>query len=168
VTDPDFQALFYRVFPFKGQPQPHLLFATGRDGRSIEKLHTLVDGIGITVIIVEVGENKFGGFAASKWNSTGEPFGAEGCSFLFSINKDAIIPYKPAEGAYQLLATPDSLAFGKTDLVLAGNFDECSSQIEGSYGIGLPPGEEDAKTYLAGAEKFVADQVEVWGFYTVD
>jgi hypothetical protein len=168
VNDPEFQTLFYRVFPFKGQPQPHLLFATDRDGRSIEKLHALVDGIGITVLLVEVGESKFGGFAASKWNSTGEPFGEEGCSFLFSINKDAIIPHKASEGAYQLLGTPDVLAFGKTDLVLCANFEECSSEIEGSYGIGLPVGSEEAKTYLAGAEKFTPDQVEVWGFYTVD
>jgi hypothetical protein len=168
ITDPDFQAQFYRVFPFRGAPQPHLLFATGRDGRSIEKLHTLVDGIGITVVLIQVGDAKFGGFAASKWNSDGVPFGEEGCSFLFSINKDAVVPFKPAPNAYQLFAKPDVIAFGKTDLVLAGNFDECASEIEGSYGIGLPPGGEEAKTFLAGVDKFVADQVEVWGFYTVD
>jgi hypothetical protein len=168
VTDEEKRGILYRVFPFKGQPQPHLLFATGRDGRSIEKLHALVDGIGITAVIVKVGERVFGGFAASKWNSNAEPFGEEGCSFLFSVTKDAVIPYKGGEGAYQLFATPELISFGKADLILGGNFDECSSEIEGAYGVGFPVGSEEAKTYLAGAETFAAEDVEIWGFYTVD
>jgi hypothetical protein len=159
----------YRTFPFKAQPQPHLLFSTNRDGRSIEKMHGLIDGIGITAVIIQVGETKFGGFASSKWNSDGQPFGEDGCSFLFSINKDAVIPFKVGQtDATQLFATPESIAFGTTDLVIAGNFDECSSEIEGSYGVGFPDGSEEAKTFLAGADKFAAEQVEIWGFYTVD
>jgi hypothetical protein len=159
----------YRTFPFKAQPQPHLLFSTTRDGRSIEKMHGLIDGIGITAVIVQVGEAKFGGFAASKWNSDGQPFGEDGCSFLFSLNKDAVIPFKVGgKETAQLFATPESIAFGTTDLVIAGNFDECTSEIEGSYGVGFPEGSEEAKSFLAGADKFAADQLEVWGFYTVD
>jgi hypothetical protein len=169
ILSADDALMLYRSFPFKAQPQPHLLFSTVRDGRSIEKMHGLIDGIGITILLVQVGESRFGGFAASKWNSDGEPFGQDGCSYLFSINKDAVIPFKVGTpDVYQLVGTPESIAFGKTDLVLAGNFDECSSEIEGSYGVGFPEGSEEAKTFLAGAEKFAAEQVEVWGFYTVD
>jgi hypothetical protein len=171
ITDPEAQLILYRCFPFKAQPQPHLLFSSIRDGRDIAKLHKNIDDIGITAVIVQVGERVFGGFAASKWNSDGVPFGDEGCSFLFNINEDSVIPYKPiSEDAPQLYATPDLISFGKQDLVLAGNFDECSSVIENSYSLGFPDGPENeqAKTYLAGQEQFSADAVEVWGFYTLD
>jgi hypothetical protein len=169
LTDSQQGLTLYRCFPFKAQPQPHLLFSTIRDGRSIEKMHTQIDGIGITAIIIQVGERQFGGFAASKWNSDGVPFGEEGCSFLFSITHDAIIPYKPdAKDACQLFATPDLISFGKQDLVLAGNFDQCSSVLENSYGVGFVEDSTEAKTFLAGADTFVAEQVEVWGFYTID
>jgi hypothetical protein len=171
ITDPNEAVVLYRCFPFKATPQPHLLFSSVRDGRSIEKMHTLIDDIGITAVIVQVGDRKFGGFAASKWNSAGQPFGEEGCSFLFSLTKDAVIPFKPiADDACQLFASPEAISFGREDLVFAGNFDECSSVIENSYSIGFPdgPASVEAKTFLAGADKFAADQVEVWGFYTVD
>jgi hypothetical protein len=85
------------------------------------------------------------------------------------LNKDAVIPFKVGTpDVYQLVGTPGSIAFGKKDLVIAGDFDECSSEIEGSYGVGFTEGSDEAKTFLAGAEKFAAEQVEVWGFYTVD
>jgi hypothetical protein len=169
IIDPDERLMLYRCFPFKGQPQPHLLFSSVRDERSISKMHTLIDGIGITAILVQVGELRFGGFAASKWKSDGAPFGDDGCSFLFSITKDAVIPFKlGTPGIFQLYGTEDSLSFGKEDLVLAGNFDDCASVLEGSYGVGFPEGSEEAKTFLAGSEKFAADLVEVWGFYTID
>jgi hypothetical protein len=169
IVDPEERMMLYRCFPFKTQPQPHLLFSTVREGRSIAKMHEVVDGIGITVLIVQVGEVKFGGFAASKWNSDATPFGDDGCSFLFSVTKDAVIPFKATtEGTFQLFATPDSFAFGKEDLVIAGEFNECSSIIEGCYGVGFAEDAPERKTFLAGTEKFVADQVEVWGFYTID
>jgi hypothetical protein len=159
----------YRSLPFKAQPQPHLLFSTVREGRSIEAMHGKIDGIGITVILVQVGDSRFGGFAAGRWSSDGVLSGQDGCSFLFSINKDAVIPYKVGTtDAYQLFGAPDSISFGKTDLVIGGNFDECASEIEGSYGVGFPEGSEEAKTFLAGADTFAAEQLEVWGFYTVD
>jgi hypothetical protein len=169
LTDAAEATVLYRCFPFKAQPQPHLLFSTRRDGRSIEKMHTLIDDIGITAIIIQVGDFRFGGFAASKWNSAGEPFGEEGCSFLFSITKDAVIPFKTgtADG-FQLFATPELISFGKTDLVIAGDFDDCTSVIESSYGVGFPEDSEESKAFLAGADKFIAEEVEVWGFYTID
>jgi hypothetical protein len=169
ITDPQQALVLYRCFPFKAQPQPHLLFSTNRDGRSIAKMHAQIDDIGITAILIQVGERVFGGFAASKWNSDGVPFGEEGCSFLFNITQDAIIPYKPdAKDGCQLIGTPESISFGKQDLVVAGDFDDCSSVLEGSYGVGFIEDSTEAKTFLAGVEKFAVDQLEVWGFYTID
>jgi hypothetical protein len=34
--------------------------------------------------------------------------------------------------------------------------------------VGFNEDSTEAKTFLAGEEKFAADQVEVWGFYTID
>jgi hypothetical protein len=55
-----------------------------------------------------------------------------------------------------------SIQFGLSDLVIAGDLSACRSQLESSYGIGLDPAGQDAKTLLAGSPVFSADVVEVW------
>jgi hypothetical protein len=132
-------------------------------------MHELIDGLGITTVLVQTGDFRFGGFAASKWNSNGEPFGESGNSFLFSLKYDAMIPYKIQNPDHcQLFAAPDCLAFGRKDLVLEQDFDQCSSVLENSYGIGWPEGSKEVHTFLAGADTFAADYVEVWGFFTLE
>lgn len=59
-------------------------------------------------------------------------------------------------------ASPTSLQFGVTDLVLNNDLSECTSALEYSYGIGLRPGSDDARTLLAGAHVFKPDAVELW------
>ena len=54
---------------------------------------------------------------------------------------------------------PDWLQFGVKDLHLNGDFGNCASQLEFSYGIGIQRGSQDAQTLLAGAPRFVADDV---------
>lgn len=169
ILEGDSGMTLYLCFPFKNIPQTHLLFSTERDGRSIKKMHELIDGIGITVVLVKTGEFVFGGFAATKWNSEGKPFGERSSSFLFSITRDAFIPYRPrVADACHLYATEDTLTFGKYDISLAGDFDECSAVLENSYGVGFKQKNNNAATFLAGAPKFAADVVEVWGFFTSD
>lgn len=159
----------YLCFPFKNMPQTHLLFSSIRDGRSIERMHQLIDNIGITCVLVKKDDLIFGGFAAAKWNSDGEAFGNQTSSFLFSISLDAYIPYRPhIADACNLYATKDTLTFGRYDLVLADDFDNCSAVIENSYGVGFDPGSTEAQTFLAGEPTFKADAVEVWGFFTID
>lgn len=53
-----------------------------------------------------------------------------------------------------------SIQFGVSDLVLSGDFTECSSDLEHSYGVGLRP--DEAKLFMAGAQLFRAEVVEVW------
>jgi hypothetical protein len=65
-----------------------------RDGKSVANARSLIDGLGITVTHIHVGEFRFGAFAASNWNSAGQAFGDNGCSFLVSLTHDAVIPYK--------------------------------------------------------------------------
>lgn len=55
-----------------------------------------------------------------------------------------------------------TLQFGLKDLSLSESFTECSSELEQSYGIGLRPGSEEARTFLAGQERFALDALEVY------
>jgi len=52
------------------------------------------------------------------------------------------------------------IQFGVGDLVLVGPLNECKSELEQSYGIGLT--REEAKTLLAGAPVFKVDMIELW------
>ena len=130
-------------------------------------MHKIVDGHGISVVIVKSGENIFGGFAASKWNSEGKKFGNSSSSFIFQLNKDAFIPNRgQTEEPITLFATEDSLTFGKYDLALIGNLEHCKSTLENSYGVGFQYDSHKARTFLAGAPDFRADLVEIWGFFS--
>jgi hypothetical protein len=162
----DQAAALYFCCPFHGQPRTHLLFSCARDGKSIAKCHELIDNVGITLVVVQAGPTVFGGFAASKWRTDARPFGNGRNSFLFNLTRDAVVPFRPqAPDACHLFATPDSLTFGRRDLVLAGDFAKCSSALENSYGVGFEPNGTDAQTFLAGKHEFAADAVEVWGFF---
>jgi hypothetical protein len=106
---------------------------------------------------------RFGGFAASKWKSAGQPFGDEGGSFLFSLTHDAVIPHKgPGPECCQLFASPDVISFGHVDLALQSDLSESSSALENSSGVGWPEGEVEELTFLAGAKKASPEQVGVW------
>lgn len=166
ITEPSDCRKLYHCFPFKDQPQTQLLFSSLRDGRSIRKMHQLIDGKGITALFIKKDDYVFGGFSACKWNSSGEPFGDRTPSFIFSLTQDALIPFNPnISDACHMIATEDTLSFGKYDLVLADNFDRCTGSIENSYGIGFKAGSDDAEKFLAGQPLFKADVVEVWGFW---
>lgn len=167
ISNEDIALKLYLCFPFKATPETHLLFATYRDGRNVTKMHKMVDGIGISVIILKVGKRVFGGFAASKWNSDGVPFGEGTSSFIFSINHDAFIAPNPqVVNPIYLLGTPGTFSFGGDDLVISDDFDRCASNLGNTFDVGLQHGSEDAQTFLAGKPKFAADEVEVWSFFS--
>jgi hypothetical protein len=169
ILDNDEKKMIYLTLPFKGIPETHLMFSTTRDGRSMSKMHKMIDDKGITLVLVKANGHVFGGFAAAKWNSNGEPFGDQSSCFLFSLTNDAFIPaHGQSEEVCKLFATEDTLTFGKEDLKLASNFDQCSSHLENTYGIGMLYGGSKASTFLAGEPEFSADIVEVWGFFSSD
>jgi hypothetical protein len=165
LDTPDIRLMIYFACPFRGKPLTRLLFSSELDGRSIQKMHDRIDNVGITIVFVRRGMYTFGGFAAMKWKRDGLPFGQSSGSFLFSVSRDAHVPLRP-EGA--LMATEETLTFGQGDLVLAENFDKCSSEIEHGFGVGFPEGSEDARCFLAGKPEFKPEVVEVWGFFTYD
>lgn len=169
LTTEENRTNLYFTFPFKGTPQTQLLFSSERDGRSIPVMHQRIDDVGITCLLIRRGAQVFGGFAAAKWNHNGEPFGDNSSSFLFQVSKDAFIPFKPrVEDACALIASYETLSFGKYDLVLDNQFNNCSSRLEMSYSYGLDPKSNDPVTFLAGSQTFKADLVEVWGFFNTE
>ena len=95
LTDEETAKRLYYCFPFKAMPETHLMFSTANDGRFIKEMHRLVDGKGISVIIVKANDRIFGGFAASKWTNDGRSFGEGTSSFLFSIDNNAFIQAHP-------------------------------------------------------------------------
>jgi hypothetical protein len=132
-------------------------------------MHEIIDGIGITCVLIRKGDYIFGGFAAAKWKNNSQPLGAGSSSFLFSLNKDAIIPFQPTVGdACVLYSTPVTLTFGKYDLILADDFNRCTACIEHSFGVGFKPESPEAQTFLAGEPTCIPDVVEVWGFFTIE
>ena len=167
LTNEEHCRILYLCLPFKGLPETHLMFSTSRDGRSMNKCHKLVDNMGITAVVVKVDDYIFGGFAATKWNNHGKPFGENASCFLFQLNKDVMIPYKPqSDQPCKLYASQDTISFGYDDLKFSDNFDDCKSIIENSYGLGYIFNGEVAKTYMAGKPTFKPDVVEIWGFFT--
>jgi hypothetical protein len=89
-----------------------------------------------------------GGFAAAKLRRDGQPFGNGRNSFLFDLNRDALVPFRPrVDDACHLFATAQCFAFGRRDFVLDGNFDDCESTIENSYGVWFEQESEDAKRF---------------------
>ena len=170
ITDAVTRQRLYLSLPFRGVPEPHILYSSAENGLNIHTMHKLVDGMGITCVICKVGTQVFGGFAASKWDSTGKPKKDKASTFLFQINKDAFIPYGgQSEDPCYMVATPDTLSFGGLDLKLGGtSFDDCSSELENSFGIGLVYGSKKSKEFLAGKHKFALDAIEVWGFFSAD
>ena len=168
ISDPATAEKLYMCLPFKGTPEPHILFSTELNSKNIRIMHKMIDDMGISLVLVKSGDNVFGGFAASKWSSDGIPKKDKSSTFLFQLNKDAFIPFGgQAEDPIYMVATQDTLSFGGEDLKLAGSqFERCSSCIENSYGLGFLYGSTKAKEFMAGKQKFAADIVEVWGFFS--
>jgi hypothetical protein len=108
-------------------------------------------------------------------------FGSPKC-YLFSITTDRKIPFhgrtqdaktqtRPEYDQFGnpypmqldcLQAGEDSVQFGISDLVLSGDFSQCTSKLEGSYGFGLKPNSPEAHCFLGGSHVFHADEVELY------
>ena len=124
-----------------------------------------------TVLVVAANGRRFGGFASGTWRADGKAFG-DAKSFLFSLDKDVKIPFHgrevvdgpAADGArFPSLASDETaFKFGNGDLVFANDFLSCSTELEHSFGVGMLPGSEECRTFLAGTERFQCDAWELW------
>jgi hypothetical protein len=75
------------------------------------------------------------------------------------FHADTDSPYN-ATGWESLFTSPGLLRFGKTDLVINGSLDQCTSILESSYGCGFRP--QMKSSVLAGEQKFTIDRMEVF------
>jgi len=131
-----------------------------------------------TVLLIKANGRVFGGYASDTWRTDSRPFG-DNRSFLFSLDEDVKIPFHgreamppPPDGIVQdgarpikfgaLYSNAQTLQFGVGDLVLTNDFQNCSSELEHSFGCGLQVDSERARTLLAGATRFTCDEVECW------
>ena len=139
------------------------------------------DDVGPTVLLLKSGNRIFGGYASDSWKDDGASFG-DSKSFLFSVSLDLKFPFHgrkllpappkivgddiPIEAhnntVPSLVAGKDFVQFGVGDLVLRKGLSNCSSELEGSYGLGLRRGSSEASTILAGSKTFAVDEIELW------
>lgn len=101
--------------------------------------------------------------------------GSPSC-FLFNLTLDVKLPYHArtaygnvAEGMTARGVTPlafyvqsDTLYLGNGDLTLEDTLQRGSSELENTYGCGMPPHSPEALCMLAGSPLFDIDIVEVW------
>ena len=158
------------------------MYSTATHARDARLVAEVLAGVAApTLFIIRSGDFLFGGFASDQWQFEGDRFGTPK-SFLFSLTLDVKVPFHgrrkdaesklfPADGRggvqHDCLrgeADHDdaSLRWGLHDLVLHGDLSRCSSEIEFSYGFGLPADSNEAKALLAGASVFAVDSMEVW------
>eukprot|EP01112_Ceratiomyxa_fruticulosa_P001217 TRINITY_DN1121_c0_g2_i1.p1 TRINITY_DN1121_c0_g2~~TRINITY_DN1121_c0_g2_i1.p1 ORF type:complete len:764 (-),score=147.66 TRINITY_DN1121_c0_g2_i1:176-2467(-) len=163
ILNPTQSTILYFCLPFNSLPTTRLMFSTHTDGTSVAALHRACDAIGPTLIVARVGDQIFGGYASTSWNTTQLPFGTSK-SFLFSLTKDTKVPYTGARDTCCLYGSPTSLCFGHVDLVFKDDLRNCSSDLENSYGIGLPHQSIESRSFLAGDQRFEVTALEVWAF----
>ena len=183
IISGDDAASLYFCLPFSSNvPETALLYASWRHAPGVPTLQQYcMETYAPSVLLVRSGDYVFGGYATDAWNADGVRFGSPKC-FLFSVTHDRKIPFhgRTRDAKSQTRAqvdaqgyplpmqhdclegSVDAIQFGIHDLVLRGDFSECSASLEGSYGFGLAPGSAEANTFLAGGQTFKADAVEVW------
>ena len=68
-------------------------------------------------------------------------------------------PYN-VTGWESFFTSPDVMRFGKTDLVIHGSLDKCTSVLESSYGCSFRP--PVRSSVMAGTQTFTIDRMEVF------
>jgi len=117
------------------------------------------------VILFQVGNKKFGGYASQPWIfKKNQPFFGDMSCFLFSITEDVKLLPKGQDSEFLWLG-PSSFSFGSTDLHIEDNWKDCKTEIECDYTTGLSLTKDQTKTYLAGKEEFSPDLIEI---YTIE
>jgi len=159
------------LLPYEEMPRTVLLYSTIEHGYSIEEFHLKSDQKGPTLLIAQVGDNIFGGYAGTSWNQNATRFGTPR-SFLYSLTHGRVLKYQGGDvpGACCLWAGADAITFGMSDLYFRDDFRSCGSVLETCYGIGSEdyPKSETPTTLLAGSQEFghatTGLILEVWGF----
>ena len=122
------------------------------------------------VLVMSSGQFKFGVYLSHSvsmpQNWVGNP-----ASFMFSITLSLKIPYhgkRPPIGRERgsvpsvLFCGYDHLEVGNGDLHIGEDLTECSSELEGCFGVGIARGHELNMNVLAGLHNFRLNHFELW------
>ena len=172
----DAKTLYYSIPFISNLPSTSLVYSTRMHARNIKALQaSCLNIMSPSMLIIRSGEYIFGGYATDQWKFDGSR-GGNPKSFLYSITLDCKISYHQRQKDSQsgvlggssgrkhdaMWSGPDFLSFGIKDLCLRGDFRMCSSEIEHSYSMGVDMNSLEARSFLAGSNIFVADEIEVW------
>ncbi|CDW79390.1 tldc domain-containing protein [Stylonychia lemnae] len=147
-----------------------LLYKASEDGFKAEDFHQKCDNKGPTVAFVlsEFGQ-VFGGYTSQEWKTPESFFqqNADEKAFIFSLTKNTKHDqYQNNEYAVQHFRN-QLINFGMTEIQIK---DSCNDRRTSQSNIGstyLPPkeikyGDQKAEEYLAGQEKFIVLEIEVY------
>jgi TLD len=136
-----------------------LLYRGSRDGIEPSDFHSRCDGMCNTVCVVESSAGYvFGGYAEGAWMSSENDLQTKK-SFLFSLNglgAPEKFPRKLSSQQSKILNREQYLFFFGIDLTVAGK-DETVSRLGTMYSSN-----SREKAYLAGDEKFLVKEIEVY------
>ena len=146
-----------------------LTYKASVDGFKAKDFHQKCDGKSNTIIIIkDVNANIFGGFTGASWSEY-DGFKEDPYAFIFSFsnnqNEKALIRVsEPAEAIYCHKDCGPS--FGNDDIKIS-NMSNCNqksiSNVGYSYGDSMFEfGSDDCKNFLAGAESFQTEDIEVY------
>eukprot|EP01126_Amoeba_proteus_P030736 TRINITY_DN3030_c0_g1_i2.p1 TRINITY_DN3030_c0_g1~~TRINITY_DN3030_c0_g1_i2.p1 ORF type:complete len:332 (+),score=19.94 TRINITY_DN3030_c0_g1_i2:95-1090(+) len=153
-----------------------LLYRASVDGWTAQSFHQKTNGPANTIVLVQVGNNVFGGFTAIPWNfaSHGSYATSHPESFLFSLsnpsntNVGVKLPNTGTNGKYSIYYHNDYCATfgGGHDLYIANNAHQNSSSYTNlGHGYTHPSyayGSTEAHTFFCGTKNFTPVEVEVY------
>ena len=134
-----------------------------------DKLEQETDEEDPLVFLMRSGDEVFGAVATEGFMFDGKYNGTSRC-MMFSLTRDVLIPFtnrvaEPGVACPAMYSDKDEIRWGGKsaggDLVLRdGDGAFCSSELEGSYGLGMS--KQLATMCLAGTQKFKVDDLEVY------
>eukprot|EP00753_Platysulcus_tardus_P020567 PLAT8228.1.p1 GENE.PLAT8228.1~~PLAT8228.1.p1 ORF type:complete len:1035 (+),score=520.69 PLAT8228.1:50-3154(+) len=165
----DIKMLYFAMQPKSSRPKMKCLYPpddydSESDRLSVDDLRMELYEGQQTVIVLRSGDFVFGIFLGKGLSDDDNCYvGVPRKCFLWSLTYDLRIPYRGPSPRSDILAraTDGRLEIGRGDLVLSGDLSECSSTLEGSFGVGTKD-KDIASRLLAGAPTFPIDEVEVW------
>jgi hypothetical protein len=146
-----------------------LIYKAAVDGFKAKDFHQKCDGKSNTMTIIkDANANIFGGFTGASWSEY-DGFKEDPYAFIFSFsnNQKEKILIKVSEPTEAIYCHKDyGPSFGNDDIKIS-NMSNCNqksiSNLGYSYGDSIFEfGSDDCKTFLAGAESFQTEDIEVY------
>ena len=157
----------FRICEFPSSQKWKLIYRAIQDGFGANQFHIKCDNQPNTFVLIKSGSgNVFGGFTSQDWATNG--YKTDPNAFIFSfINKDnkplAMKCHRPTKAVY--CSVQECPSFG-TDIIIKSNSNTNNNNSSDlGYCYSHPQyvfGSDEAKSFLAGSEKFLATEIEIF------